>query len=311
MNKYLVEVLLFGNSAFCNNYCLTVVKKKKIMSYNKQQHTILELKAIAKKIRVDIIKSLARAGSGHLGGSLGLADVFTVLYFSRLRHQPKNPSWEGRDRLILSIGHVAPAYYAALAHAGYFPKEELMTLRKLGSRLQGHPGRDHHLPGLELSAGSLGQGLSVAVGMALAAKMDEKAWRVFSIHGDGELQEGAIWEAAMSAAHHKLDNLLALVDRNFVQIDGRVSDVMEIEPLKNKWESFGWKTFECDGNDIGALIETYKEAENFTGKPSVIIAKTKMGKGAGAIEDDYRWHGKTPGQDEVNDFIKQVENEDI
>jgi len=265
----------------------------------------------AKKIRIDVIKSLANAGSGHLGASLGLADVFAVLYFKHLKHQPDNPEWEERDRLILSIGHVAPVYYATLAHAGYFPIEELSTLRKLGSRLQGHPGRDHHLPGIELSAGSLGQGLSVAVGMALAAKMDKKTWRVFSVHGDGELQEGSTWEAAMSAAHHKLNNLVAIVDRNFVQIDGSTSEVMEIEPLKSKWESFGWSTFECNGNNIKELIECFEKAESFEDGPSVIIAKTKMGKGVKTIEDDYRWHGKAPAEDQVDNFIKQVENDGV
>jgi len=274
------------------------------MDITKQKREISNLKSIAKKIRIDVVKSLAEAGSGHLGGSLGLADVFTVLYFDRLSHQPENPTWENRDRLILSIGHVAPVYYAALANAGYFSVTELMTLRKLGSRLQGHPGRDHHLPGIELSAGSLGQGLSVAVGMALAAKMDEKNWKVYSIHGDGELQEGSIWEAAMSAAHHKLDNLTAVIDRNFVQIDGRTSDVMEIEPLAEKWLSFGWEVFECDGNNIETLCNIFKMAEDVKGKPSVIIAKTKMGKGIPSIEGDYKWHGKVPNKVESKAFIE-------
>ncbi|MEA3444914.1 MAG: 1-deoxy-D-xylulose-5-phosphate synthase N-terminal domain-containing protein, partial [Bacteroidota bacterium] len=192
---------------------------------------IIQLEEKARQIRIDIIRSLAEAGSGHLGGSLGLTDIFTALYFHLLNHDPQNPAWPKRDRLILSIGHVAPAYYASLAHAGYFPVDELLTLRKLGSRLQGHPGRDHKLPGIELSAGSLGQGLSVAVGIALSGKIDKKNWTVCSIHGDGELQEGSIWEAAMSAAHYKLDNLISIVDRNNVQIDGHTSKVMEIEPL--------------------------------------------------------------------------------
>ena len=278
------------------------------MDNTKQKREISNLKSIAKKIRVDVVKSLAEAGSGHLGGSLGLADVFTVLYFDRMNHQPKNPTWEDRDRLILSIGHVAPVYYAALANASYFPVNELLTLRKLGSRLQGHPGRDHHLPGIELSAGSLGQGLSVAVGMALAAKMDKKNWKVYSIHGDGELQEGSIWEAAMSAAHHKLDNLTAVIDRNFVQIDGRTSDVMEIEPLAEKWKSFGWEVFECDGNTIEALCNTFQMAEEVEGKPSVIIAKTKMGKGIPSIEGNYKWHGKVPNKIKAKEFIEILNN---
>lgn len=265
------------------------------------------LKEIAKDIRRQIVVSLATSGSGHLGGSLGLADVFTVLHFYQLNHKPENPIWPQRDRLVLSIGHVAPVFYATLAQAGYFPKEELKTLRKLGSRLQGHPGRDHGLPGIEISAGSLGQGLSVAVGMALAAKMDKHKWKVYSIHGDGELQEGSIWEAAMSASHHKLDNLLSIIDRNRVQIDGQVSDVMEIEPLAEKWKAFGWQVFECNGNDIDELIEAFEAAGKIVDKPSVIIANTLMGKGIKSIENDYRWHGKVPSPDQIEDFLKQID----
>lgn len=269
------------------------------------------MKIIANKIRKDVIWSLAAAGSGHLGGSLGLADVFTVLYFNEMKHNPANPDWPERDRLVLSIGHVAPVLYAALANAGYFEREELLTLRKLGSRLQGHPGRDHHLPGLELSAGSLGQGLSVAVGMALADKMDNNHRRVFAVLGDGELQEGSVWEAAMSAAHHRLDNLLAIVDRNRVQIDGKVSDVMEIEPLANKWKSFGWNVTECDGNSIPELLEAFAKARNWRGKPTVIIAHTLMSKGIPEIEGDYRWHGKAPSAEDAARFVAILENNDI
>lgn len=270
---------------------------------------ISRLKEIANTIRKDVIRSLAASGSGHTGGSLGLADVFAVLYFNILNHDPHNPDWEDRDRLILSIGHVAPVLYAALANAGYFPREELLTLRDLGSRLQGHPGRDHGLPGLELSAGSLGQGLSVAVGMAIAAKMDRKNQRIFCVNGDGELQEGSIWEAAMSASHHKLDNLVAIVDRNHLQIDGEVSDVMEIEPLTEKWKSFGWEVFTCDGNDISVLLDIFKEVVKVTGKPSVIIAKTLMGKGITAIENDYAWHGKVPDKAQAGQFIQELDQE--
>lgn len=260
----------------------------------------------ARDIRIGIIQSLAEAGSGHTGGSLGLADIFTALYFSVLNHDSKNPEWEDRDRLILSIGHVAPVLYSTMAHAGYFPVEELKTLRKLGSRLQGHPGRDHLLPGIELSAGSLGQGLSVAVGLSLGAKMDKKTWRTFSVHGDGELQEGSIWEAAMSASHHKLDNLTAIVDRNNCQIDGRTSNVMEIEPLRKKWESFGWNVFECDGNDISDVIESLNNAKNVKDKPTAIIASTLMGKGVKSIEDDFHWHGKPPSKEEALLFIDEI-----
>jgi transketolase len=257
----------------------------------------------ALQIRKDIIMSLANAGSGHLGGSLGLADIFTVLYFHTLNHNPLKPDWDERDRLILSIGHVAPVLYASLANAGYFPMEELTTLRRIGSRLQGHPGKEHGLPGIELSAGSLGQGLSVAVGLALSAKMDKKIWTVWSILGDGELQEGSVWEAAMSAAHYKLDNLIAIVDRNRVQIDGKTSDVMELEPLAEKWKAFGWLVIECDGHDIEKLVNTFTHAKQTSGKPTVIIAHTIMGKGIKEIEGDYLWHGKAPTIEEGERFI--------
>jgi transketolase len=264
------------------------------------------LKDISFEIRKAVIDSLTAAGSGHLGGSLGLADVFASLYFHVIRHDPDNPMWEDRDRVVLSIGHVAPVLYATLAKAGYFDMEELSTLRKIGSRLQGHPGRDHGLPGLELSAGSLGQGLSVAVGMALAAKYDKKEYRIFSIHGDGELQEGSIWEAAMSAAHYKLNNLTALVDRNNVQIDGKTSDVMEIEPLAEKWISFGWNVLTCNGNNHPDIIEAYDQASRSADKPNVIIAITRMGCGVPSIEGDYRWHGKAPTPDQREEFLKEL-----
>ncbi len=266
-----------------------------------------ELISISREIRTDVLVSLAEAGSGHLGGSMGLADVFTALYFSILNHDPQQPKWPERDRMILSIGHVAPVFYSALANAGYFPREELKTLRKLGSRLQGHPGREHGLPGIELSAGSLGQGLSVAVGLALSAKMDKANWKVYPVLGDGELQEGSVWEAAMSASHHQLDNIIATVDRNYVQIDGKNSDVMELEPLKDKFESFGWHVMECNGNDIQDLIETYQAAKSIPRKPKVILAETKMGKGINSIENDYTWHGKPPAKEKLQDFLKELE----
>lgn len=268
---------------------------------------IARLRSSSYDIRVDILRSITEAGSGHTGGSLGLADLFATLYFHILKHKPKQPSWEDRDRLILSIGHVAPVLYTTLAHAGYFPREELMTLRKLGSRLQGHPGRDHGLPGIELSAGSLGQGLSVAVGMAMIAKMDKAAWRVYCVHGDGEMQEGSIWEAAMSAAHYKLDNLVAFIDRNGVQIDGKTSDVMEIEPLAQKWTAFGWEVFQCDGHDHQQISDSIDEAQATKGRPSVIILKTIMGKGVKSIEGDYRWHGKAPTKEELELFLEELQ----
>tara|TARA_Y100001954_G_C15758147_1_gene577562 strand:+ start:265 stop:1074 length:810 start_codon:yes stop_codon:yes gene_type:complete len=265
-----------------------------------------ELKTHAYNIRKNILISLNASGSGHTGGSLGLADVFTYLYFKALKHDPKNPQWEERDKLILSIGHVAPVLYATLAEAGYFPQEELKTLRKLGTRLQGHPGKEHGLPGLELSAGSLGQGLSVAVGIALANKADNKDRKTYCICGDGELQEGSIWEAAMSASHYKLNNLITIVDRNYVQIDGKTEDVMQLEPLADKWRSFGWNVIECDGNDLISLDEAFAQAQAQTQASSVIIAKTKMGYGVPEIEDDYKWHGKAPNDEELEKFLKTL-----
>lgn len=269
---------------------------------------IKHLSDISRNIRIDIIKSLAEAGSGHLGGSLGIADVFTVLYFKILNHDPNFPEWPFRDRLVLSIGHVAPVLYASLANAGYFERSELFTLRKLGSRLQGHPGKNHLLPGIEVSSGSLGQGLSVAVGMAITAKADNQTWRVYSIHGDGEIQEGSIWEAAMSAAHYKLDNLTAVIDRNMLQIDGNTSAVMELEPLEMKWKAFGWNVIICDGNDITELIDSFSKAVEFKGKPTVIIANTFMGKGVKSIENNNAWHGKVPTSSDVENFITQLTN---
>ena len=271
-------------------------------------NSTLNLTALA--IRKSILRSLYYAQSGHLGGSLGLADIFTALYFNLLKHDAKYPKWEERDRLILSIGHVVPVLYASLAQAGYFPPEELKTLRKLGSRLQGHPSIEPQLPGVELAAGSLGQGLSVSVGLALSAKLDNKTFTTYCILGDGELQEGSVWEAAMSASHHQLNNLIAIIDRNNVQIDGKTEDVMSLEPLSQKWEAFGWQVLDCDGNNISEFIKTVNQAKKSTKKPSVIIAKTKMGKGIPEIENNYRWHGKAPNKEELERFgstLKVVE----
>lgn len=265
-----------------------------------------KLKRIAYEIRCDVIQSLAEAGSGHLGGSLGLADIFTALYFHHVNHAPKNPEWEFRDRVVLSIGHVAPVLYATLAHAGYFHRHELFTLRQLNSRLQGHPSRLHGLPGVETSSGSLGQGLSIGVGMALAAKMDNKNNFIYVILGDGEIQEGNIWEAAMSASFYKLDNLIAIVDRNYKQIDGNTEEVMALEPLRNKWESFGWYCAECDGNDIKDVVQTISKLKFKLDKPKVILAKTVMGKGVRSIENDYTWHGKAPTPEQAQQFLKEL-----
>jgi len=276
------------------------------MKAGAQNKNIEDLKNLATLIRCSVIESLAEAGSGHLGGSLGLADVFTVLYFSEMIHKPSQTAWPGRDRFILSIGHVAPVWYAALAHAGYFDTAELLTLRKLGSRLQGHPGKDKDLPGIELSSGSLGQGLSVGVGLALSYRYDKKPNRTFVVMGDGELQEGSVWEAAMSAGHYKLDNLVAIVDRNNKQIDGNTSDVMNLEPLVKKWEAFGWHVASCDGNNMEALLQTFDSLREIQDKPKIILAQTLMGKGVKSIEDDYKWHGKVPSKEQAAAFAKEV-----
>jgi len=258
------------------------------------------------EIRKSIVQMLMEAGSGHLGGSLGLADIFTALYFQVLNHNPNNPRWEKRDRLVLSIGHVAPLLYATLAHAGYFPIEELSTLRKLGSRLQGHPALAHGIPGLETSSGSLGQGLSIGVGMALAANQKKQNHKIYTIHGDGEMQEGAIWEAAMSAAHYKLNNLIAIVDKNGVQIDGRTSSVMNIDPLPEKFRAFGWEVIECEGNNMTDILAAFEKAKKTTLKPTAIVAHTSMGAGIEEIQGDYQWHGKAPSKEEAKRFIEKI-----
>lgn len=269
--------------------------------------TAEELSNIAKEIRKSVLESISAAGSGHTGGSLGMADIFTALYFSIMNHDPKNPNWESRDRLILSIGHIAPILYASLAHSGYFTVDELITLRKLGSRLQGHPGRDHGLPGIELSAGSLGQGVGVSVGMAIAAKHQKQTHKIYCIIGDGELQEGSVWEATMSAAHYKLDNLIWIVDRNNLQIDGKTEEVMGLDPLNKKFEAFGWDVLECNGNNMSEILSTFSKAHKIKQKPIIIIAKTLMGKGVKSIENDAAWHGKAPNKTELIDFISQLD----
>ena len=265
---------------------------------------LVDLQKTAKQIRADVLTMLSEAGSGHLGGSLGLADIFTALYFDLLNINPKNPKWKDRDRLVLSIGHVAPILYAALARRGFFHVEKLRSLRKIGSHLQGHA--TTLVPGVEVSTGSLGQGLSIATGMALAAKSDNLPWRVFSIHGDGELQEGQIWEAAMSAGKFKLNNLIAIVDRNNLQIDGKTETVMPLEPLANKWLSFGWQVIETNGNHMESILTALKMATDSEEKPTVIIANTIMGKGVKSIENNPEWHGKAPSKEQIKLFLKEL-----
>jgi len=258
---------------------------------------IKSLERTANEIRQSIIEMLAEAGSGHTAGPLGMTDVFTLLYFALLKHDPKNPDWADRDRLILSNGHICPVLYATMAHAGYFPVEELMTLRKFGTRLQGHPHREA-LPGIENSSGPLGSGLSQAVGMAIADRMDNPYTSKFfyCLTGDGELQEGQIWEAAMLAGKEKLHNLIVIVDRNGFQIDGYTQDVMPMEPLAEKWESFGFDVQEVDGHSMRALNDAIGKAQAVYSQPSVILAHTIGGKGVDVFERDFRWHGNPPGK---------------
>jgi len=266
---------------------------------------IAYLKEIARVIRIDVLKMLTEAGSGHTGGSLSAVDIICALYFHKMRHDPKNPQWEKRDRFVLSKGHGAPALYAALAHAGYFEPQELMRLRKHGSMLQGHP-FSPTTPGVEVSTGSLGQGLSVANGMAMAAKLDKLKVKIYVLLGDGELQEGQVWEAAMSAAHYKLDNICALVDNNGLQIDGRVADIMSIEPLASKWRAFGWEVQEIDGHDFSHIICALDKADQVKGKPSLIIAHTVKGKGVSFMEDKVKYHGVAPTKQELEEALQEL-----
>jgi len=267
-----------------------------------------ELSETANRIRVSIIKSIHAAGSGHPGGSLSSADIVTALYFNEMNVDPKNPKMENRDKFILSKGHVGPLQYAALAEKGYFPKEELLTLRKLGSRLQGHPDLKK-VPGVEMSTGSLGQGFSSSVGMALANKLDKNPGRIYVLLGDGELQEGLVWEAAMSAAHYKLDNLAAIIDWNGLQIDGPNDEVMTVKPVDEKFRAFGWHVIMIDGHDFMQITEAFATARNFKGKPTAIVAKTCKGKGVSFMEGKAGWHGKAPNDDEAKQAVLELGGE--
>ena len=273
------------------------------------EEKILELEKKANDIRISIIEMLMEAKSGHTAGPLGMADIFTLFYFHILKHDPKNPSWEERDRLVLSNGHICPVFYATMAHAGYFPIEELKTLRKFGTRLQGHPHREY-MPWLENSSGPLGSGLSQAVGMALADKIDKKDKDrfIYCFMSDGELDEGNTWEAVMLAGKNRLRNIIAIVDRNNIQIEGMTEDVMPLEPLHSKWKSFNWHVIEVSGHDFRYLNEVVEEAQAITEKPTVIIAHTIPGKGVKEFERNYKWHGKAPNKEEGEMALKELRN---
>ncbi len=268
---------------------------------------IQKLEEKAYEIRQDIIKMLLQAGSGHSAGSLGMADIFTALYFNILNHDPQNPNWSERDRLILSNGHICPVRYATMAHAGYFPISELKTLRKLGTRLQGHPHRTS-LPGVETTSGPLGSGLSQATGLALAGRIDEAPWHVICLMSDGEQDCGNTWEAVMLAGKNKLHNITALIDRNNIQIDGFTENIMPLENLKAKYEAFNWHVIEIDGHNMQEIIASFNEAKAIFEKPTVIIAHTIPGKGVSFMENKYEWHGKPPNKEEAKLALAELKH---
>jgi transketolase len=270
-----------------------------------QDKTVKELELKARQIRRLIVQMLGKAGSGHPGGSLSATDLITCLYFAVMRYDPKKPDWPDRDRFHMSKGHCCPLWYAVLSEAGYFPQEKLWTLRKLGSILQGHP--DRRTPGVEVASGSLGQGLSVALGMSLAAKIDKKDYRVYVLLGDGEIQEGNIWEAAMAAGHYHCDNLCAILDYNGFQIDGKTNVIMNLEPLIDKWQAFGWHTIEIDGHNMQEILSAYQKAKTVLGKPTIIIARTIKGKGVSFMENVVDFHGRAPTKEETDEAIRQLE----
>tara|TARA_Y100000310_G_C20647864_1_gene797664 strand:+ start:592 stop:1446 length:855 start_codon:yes stop_codon:yes gene_type:complete len=270
-----------------------------------KQYSVLGLQKKANQIREDIIKLLLEAGSGHTAGPLGMADIFTALYFKVLKHNPKNPRWKERDRLILSNGHICPVRYAAMAHAGYFPKSWLKTFRRINSKLEGHPSFKK-LPAVETSSGPLGEGLSQACGFALAAKMDSAKYHVWCLMSDGEHQEGMTWEAAMLAAKYRLHNLTVVVDRNNIQIDGFTEDVMPLEPLREKYESFGWHVIDMNAHDMEEIVSTLEEAKGIQEKPVCIIANTIPGKGVSFMENDYTWHGVSPDKEQAKKALREL-----
>ena len=264
------------------------------------------LRAKARDIRKHVVRMVGAASSGHPGGSLSAADIVTVLYFNEMNIRPDDPGWPDRDRFVLSKGHAAPVLYAALAEAGYFPVEELITLRRIDSHLQGHPSL-RSTPGVEMSTGSLGQGLSAACGMAIAAKLDGAAWRVYALLGDGELEEGQIWEAAMTAAHRRLDNLTVFVDWNGLQIDGPVAEIKSVERIGDRFAAFGWHVVEIDGHDIPAVMAALAEARRTKGRPTVVVARTVKGKGVSFMENQVEWHGTAPKADQVQAALAELD----
>lgn len=266
---------------------------------------IIELEKKANLARQLVIQTLLEAGSGHSAGPLGMADIFTAFYFHILNHDPKNPFWEDRDRLILSNGHICPIRYVSMALSGYFEVEELKTLRKINSRLQGHPHRTS-LPGVETTSGPLGEGLSQAIGMAIAAKMDKKKYYIYCLTSDGEHQEGNTWEAAMLAGKYKLNNLIQIIDRNNIQIDGNTENIMPLEPLKEKYQAFNWNVIEADGNNIRQFINAIDAAKAVHSRSTIIIANTTPGKGISFMENDYTWHGKPPNKDEGDRALEEL-----
>jgi len=268
---------------------------------------VKELENIAKMIRTDIVKMIYKAQSGHPGGSLSCTDILTVLYFYEMNINPNNPKMENRDRFVLSKGHCSPALYATLANRGFFERDELETFRNISSNLQGHPDVNK-VKGVEMTTGSLGQGLSVANGMAIAGKLDQKDYRIYCLLGDGEIQEGQIWEAAMTSAHYRLDNLCVIVDNNNLQIDGKVNDVMNIYPIDEKFKNFGFEVISINGNSIEEIISAFNQAKLTKQKPTVIIAKTKKGKGISFMEDNIKWHGKAPNKAEYEQAINELSN---
>ncbi len=272
-----------------------------------EKQQLSELKKTAVKIRKHIIEAVYNAGSGHPGGSLSCTDILTTLYFKHMNVDTNNPRMSDRDRFVLSKGHCAPALYGTLAEKGFFPKEEIKKLRKVDSFLQGHPSMKD-VPGVDMSTGSLGQGISVAVGMALAGKNDKKDYRVYTIIGDGECQEGQVWEACMAAAHYKLDNLTAFIDHNKLQIDGKITEVMSPEKVEDKFRAFGWNVIEIDGNDIEAIDKAVEEAKVTLNMPTMVVANTIKGKGVSFMEDQYGWHGKAPSKDEHDKAIAELDN---